>query len=150
MIHAFLIGLVAGSRTMMAPTAVSWAAYAGWLPLDGTPMAFVAHAVTAWTLTAFAMMELVVDQLPTTPSRTVPPAFAARIVTGSFSGAAIGAATASLAAGLTAGLLGAIVGTIGGRAFRGWLAGLFGNDHPAALLEDALVISGAYLIVSSL
>jgi uncharacterized membrane protein len=150
MIHALLIGLVAGSRTMMAPTAVSWAAYAGWLDLSGTVLSFLGSVVTAWVLTAFALMELVVDQLPTTPSRTVPPAFAARIVTGSLSGAAIGTAAGSLAFGLAAGLAGAVVGTIAGRAFRGWLARMFGNDHPAAFVEDAIVIGAAYLIVSSL
>ena len=32
---AFLIGLVAGLRTMTAPTAVSWAARLGWLSLQG-------------------------------------------------------------------------------------------------------------------
>ncbi|MEX2296933.1 MAG: hypothetical protein WD715_05935 [Dongiaceae bacterium] len=31
---SFLIGLIAGLRTMTAPAAVSWAAYLGWLPLD--------------------------------------------------------------------------------------------------------------------
>jgi uncharacterized membrane protein len=150
MIHALLIGLVAGSRTMMAPTAVSWATYAGWLDLSGTALAFVGSALTAWVLTALAVMELIVDKLPTTPSRTVPPAFAARIVTGSFSGAAIGLAAGSLAPGLVSGLAGAVLGTIGGRAFRGWLARLFRNDRPAALIEDALVIAAAYAIVSSI
>jgi uncharacterized membrane protein len=150
MIHAFLIGLVAGSRTMMAPTAVSWAAYAGWLDVSGTALAFLANTATTWILTALAVMELIVDQLPTTPSRTVPPAFAARVVTGSFSGAAIGVAAGSLVIGLAAGLVGAVVGTLGGRALRGWLANVFGNDRPAAFIEDALAIGAAYLIVSSL
>ena len=36
---ALLIGGVAGLRTFTAPAVVSWAAYLGWLPLAGTPLA---------------------------------------------------------------------------------------------------------------
>jgi uncharacterized membrane protein len=147
---ALAIGVVAGSRAMMAPAAVSWAARLGCLPLDATPLAFLGYAYTPWILTVLALVELVTDQLPTTPSRTVPMQFGARILTGGLSGAAVGAASDGLAFGAIAGILGAIAGTPGGRALRGWLARLFGNDHPAALIEDALAIGGAYLIVSAL
>jgi len=76
-----------------------------------------------WTLlTLFALGEFVTDQLPTTPSRTVPVQFAARLVTGGLSGAAIGAARDNLIAGFIAGVLGAVIGTLGGRQFRGALA----------------------------
>src|ERR1700752_2115273 len=81
-----LIGIVAGSRAMMAPAAVSWAASFGWLALDGTWLAWLGHPVTHWVLTVFAIGELVTDQLPSTPSRTVPVQFAARILTGALSG----------------------------------------------------------------
>ena len=37
---AFLIGVVAGLRSMTPPAAVSWAARLGWLHLEGTPLAF--------------------------------------------------------------------------------------------------------------
>jgi hypothetical protein len=33
---AFLIGVIAGLRTMTAPAAVSWATHLGWLPLQNT------------------------------------------------------------------------------------------------------------------
>jgi uncharacterized membrane protein len=144
------IGVVAGARAMMAPAAVSWAARLGWLPLDATPLAFLGYAYTPWIFTVLALVELVTDQLPTTPSRTVPMQFGARLLTGGLSGAAVGAASGGLVFGAIAGIVGAIAGTLGGRAFRGWLARLFGNDHPAALIEDALAIGGAYLIVSAL
>jgi uncharacterized membrane protein len=150
MIPAFLIGIAAGCRTMAAPTAVSWAATLGWIDLSASALAFLGYAATAWILTALAVMELVVDQLPTTPSRTVPPAFAARLITGTLSGAAVGIVIGSLALGIGAAIGGTVVGTFGGRRVRGWLAGLFGNDHPAALLEDAAVIALAYFVVSSL
>jgi uncharacterized membrane protein len=146
---ALAIGIVAGSRAMMAPAAVSWAARVGWLPLDATPLAFLGYAYTPWILTVLALGELVTDQLPTTPSRTVPMQFGARIITGGLSGAAIGAANGAPALGVIAGIAGAVIGTLGGRALRGRLAQAFGNDHPAAFVEDAIAIGGAYLIVSA-
>jgi uncharacterized membrane protein len=145
---ALLIGVIAGLRAFTAPTAVSWAARLGWLPLTGTPLAFLGYAATPYIFTALFIFELVNDQLPKTPGRTVPPQFIARIVLGALSGAAIGAGLGSLWLGLVCGTIGAVAGTLGGAAFRGWLAGLFGKDLPAGLLEDAIAIMGAYLIVT--
>jgi|SRR6476469_1516049 len=147
---ALLVGVVAGSRAMMAPAAVSWAARLGWLHLSASPLAFLGYAYTPWILTILALGELVTDQLPTTPSRTVPMQFGARLATGALSGAAIGASAGALAIGLVAGIIGAVIGTLGGRAVRGRLAAAFGNDHPAAFTEDAIAIVGALLICSAL
>ena len=97
---ALLIGVVAGLRAMTAPAAVSWAAALGWIDLSGTWLAFLGYRWTPWILTALALGELVTDQLPSTPSRTVPPQFGARILTGGLSGAAIGASSGSLIAGV--------------------------------------------------
>jgi uncharacterized membrane protein len=144
---ALLIGIVAGLRAMTAPAAVSWAASFGWLKVGGTWLAFLGNVWTRWIFTAFALVELVTDQLPSTPSRTVPPQFGARIVTGALAGATVGAAGGVLLGGLLAGAVGAVGGTVGGRAFRGWLAKTFGSDHPAAFLEDAVAIGGALLIL---
>jgi uncharacterized membrane protein len=52
--------------------------------------------------------------------------------------------------GLFAGIVGAIIGTLGGHAFRARLAAAFKKDLPAALIEDAIAIGGAWLIVQSL
>jgi uncharacterized membrane protein len=150
LVLALLIGVVAGSRTFMAPTAASWAARTGSLALGGTPLAFLGYAAAPWILTVLALVELVVDQLPGTPSRTVPMQFGARLVSGALSGAAIGAGGGALLPGLIAGVAGAVAGTLGGRALRGWLAGAFGNDHPAAFVEDAIAIGAAVLIVIAL
>jgi uncharacterized membrane protein len=147
---AFLIGVVAGLRAMTAPAAVSWAAHLGWLDLRGTWLAFLGGAWTPWILSLLALVELVTDQLPTTPSRTVPVQFGARIVSGALAGAAIGAPRGAIACGLVAGIVGAIVGTLGGRAVRARLAAAFGNDRPAAFIEDAAAIGGALLIVVAL
>jgi uncharacterized membrane protein len=143
---ALLIGIVAGLRAMTAPALVSWAAYLGWLNLNGTWLAFLGNAWTHWILTLFALGELVTDQLPSTPSRKVPVQFATRIVTGGLSGAAIGAGSGALVGGLLAGIAGAVIGTLGGSAFRGRLAAAFGSDRPAAIIEDVVAIGGALLI----
>ena len=147
---ALLIGIVAGLRAMTAPAAVSWAAAFGWINVAETWLAFLGYRWTPWILTALALIELVTDQLPSTPSRTVPPQFGARILTGGLSGAAIGASAGSLAVGLVAGIVGAIIGTLGGRAFRARLAAAFKSDPPAAFIEDAVAIVGAALIVAAL
>ena len=144
---ALLLGIVAGSRAMMAPAAVSWAAWAGWLPLAPTPLAFLGYAFTPWVFTLLALVELVTDQLPSTPSRTVPIQFGTRLLSGGLCGAAVGAAAGYLVPGLIAGAAGAVIGTLGGRAFRARLAASFRRDPPAALIEDALAIAGAVLFI---
>jgi uncharacterized membrane protein len=147
---ALLIGVVSGLRAMMAPAAVSWAARLGQLNLAPTGLAFLGYAFTPWILTVLAFGELITDQLPSTPSRTVPVQFGGRLLTGGLSGAAIGASGGTLVVGLIAGLIGAVIGTLGGRACRGWLAAALGSDRPAALIEDAVAIGGALLIVMAL
>ncbi len=147
---ALLIGIFAGLRALTAPAAVSWAAHLGWLDLGGTWLAFLGHAWTPWILTLLALGELVTDQLPSTPSRTVPVQFGTRIVTGALSGAAIGVAGGSVLGGLIAGILGSVIGTLGGRAVRAQLAAAFGQDRPAAFIEDAVAIGGALLTMGVL
>jgi len=147
---ALMIGVVAGLRAMTAPTMVSWAAHLGVLDLSGTWLAFFGNVWARWILTLFALVELVTDQLPSTPSRTVPVQFGTRIMTGALSGGAIGASGGNITGGLIAGSIGAIIGTLGGRAFRAKLATAFGSDRPAALIEDAAAIGGALLIVMAL
>ena len=147
---ALFIGIIAGLRAMTAPAAVSWAARLGWLNLAPTGLAFLGYAFTPWIFTALALVELVTDQLPTTPSRTVPVQFGTRILTGGLSGGAIGAAHGQLVLGVVGGVVGAVIGTLGGRAVRGRLAASFGRDLPAALIEDAVAIGGAFLIMAAL
>jgi uncharacterized membrane protein len=47
-------------------------------------------------------------------------------------------------------VVGAVIGTLGGAKVRGALARTFGRDLPAALIEDAVAIIGAALIVMAL
>ncbi len=145
---AFLIGVVAGSRTVLAPAAVSWAARQGRLPLQGGPLGFLAHAVSPIVFTALALGEMVTDQLPGTPSRQVPMQFSARLASGGFCGAAIGVAGGAWIRGLVSGVAGAAVGTLLSARARSLLAGAFGSDIPAALVEDAVAVTGAALVVA--
>jgi uncharacterized membrane protein len=147
---ALLIGVVAGLRAMTAPAAISWAAWLGWLPLQHTPLAFLGFAVTPYILSVLAIGELITDQLPKTPSRTVPVQFGTRLVSGALCGAAAGAPHNALLAGLLAGAIGAAIGTLGGARVRAWLAGAMGRDLPAAIVEDIVAIGGATLIVMTL
>ncbi|MDV4178461.1 DUF4126 family protein [Rhizobium brockwellii] len=145
---ALLIGVIAGLRAMTAPAAVAWGAALGWFDVSQTPLAFMGYKWTPWIFTLLAVVELITDQLPSTPSRKVPVQFGARIVTGALAGATIGAASGLLFGGLIAGVIGAVIGTYGGAALRGRLAASFGKDLPAALIEDAVAVIGALLIVA--
>lgn len=146
---ALLAGVLAGLRAMTPLAAASWAARLGFVNLEGTWLAVLGYSWTPIVLTVLALVELVTDQLPSTPSRTVPQQFGARLVTGALAGAVV-ASAASMSAGATAGVVGAIIGTIGGARARARLAASFGRDLPAALLEDIVAIVGAILIVLAL
>ena len=90
---------------------------------------------------------LVIDQLPSAPSRKAPGGFGARIVSGALSGAAIGTPVGWLIVGGIAGIVGAVIGTLGGYAARAKLAFAFRKDLPAAFIEDAVAILTAIVIM---
>ncbi|HXR74704.1 MAG TPA: DUF4126 family protein [Bryobacteraceae bacterium] len=145
---AFLIGVVAGLRALTPIAAVSWAARLGRLHLENTWLAFLGYSATPYIISLLAILELVNDKLPKTPSRKAPPQFITRVVTGAFSGAALGAAGQALIGGLLLGAIGAVAGTLAGSVMRARLAKAFGGkDLPAALIEDAIAIVGAILLV---
>ncbi|TPK44180.1 DUF4126 domain-containing protein [Mesorhizobium sp. B2-5-4] len=148
-ILALLIGVVAGLRAMTAPAAIAWGAYLGWLPVAGSWASFMSHWAAVGIFTILAIVELVTDQLPSTPSRKVPQQFGARILLGAFSGAVLGAAGGATIVCLIAGAIGAVMGTLGGAEARGRLAAAFGKDQPAAFIEDAVAIVGGLLIVAA-
>jgi uncharacterized membrane protein len=147
LVLAFLIGVIAGLRALTAPAAVSWGAHIRWISLAGTPLAFLGSAITFAILALLALAEIGNDKRPTTPSRKIPPQFITRIVTGSFSGAALGLSHESFGVGLVAGALGAVAGTLGGASARAALAEAFGQDLPAALIEDLVAVIGGLSIV---
>lgn len=143
-VFALLIGVVAGLRAMTPLAAISWAAYLGWLDFAGTAFSFIGALPTVIILTVVAIAELVSDQLPKTPSRKVPMQFGARIVLGALCGALL---PGNWIIGAILGAVGAVIGTYGGAEARSRLAASFGKDQPAALIEDAVAIIAALLIV---
>ncbi len=105
-------------------------------------------AVAAFVL--LTLVELVADQLPSTPSRTKPPGLIARIVLGGLSGACVAVAGAqSIALGAVLGGMGGIAGAFAGYEVRARLVrALKVPDFVIAVLEDAVAIGGGLLIVS--
>jgi uncharacterized membrane protein len=144
---AALIGVIAGLRALTAPAVVAWAAFLGWIDVDGKWSQWVAHPITVTVLTIFLLVELVTDQLPKTPSRRTPPQFITRLLTGAFAGAVIGSASHHTFIGLGAGIIGAVLGTLGGAEARSRLtAANGGKDRPAAIGEDIVAVGGGFLI----
>jgi uncharacterized membrane protein len=150
MLLAFLIGVVCGLRSLTAPAVVSWAACRGWINLSFSPLHFLGSTVAVVIFTLLAVVELVADQLPSTPSRTAPPGLIARIVLGALSGAAIAAAGAqSIAIGALLGAAGGVAGAFGGYQVRTRLVkALRVPDIVIALAEDAVAIGAGLFLVS--
>jgi uncharacterized membrane protein len=146
----FLIGVIAGLRSLTAPAVVSWAARCNWLHLSATSLAFMGSTITVAIFTLLAVVELVADKLPSTPSRTAPPGLIARVVLGGLSGAAVAAAGAGgLALGAVLGAVGGIAGAFAGYQVRTRLVkALKVPDFAIAILEDAVAIAGGLFIVS--
>jgi uncharacterized membrane protein len=147
---AFLIGVVAGLRSMTAPAVVAWAAHQNWIDLHSSPLSFIGSTAAVVVFSLGAVGELIADKLPSTPSRLKPPGLIARIVLGGLSGAALAAsASQSLALGAVLGAAGGIAGTFAGYELRTRLVRTLGvPDFVIACLEDAVAIGGGLLIVS--
>jgi uncharacterized membrane protein len=150
MLMALGIGVVAGLRSLTAPAVVAWAAQLEWINLQGSPLAFMGSKWTVGILTVLALVELVADQLPSTPARTAPVGLTARIVTGALSGACLAVAGgAALWLGAVLGVIGALIGTFGGYQARvGLVRGLRVSDIAIAIPEDVVAI-GLGLFVAS-
>jgi uncharacterized membrane protein len=148
---AFLIGVIAGLRTLTAPAAVAWGANRHWLTLH-SPFAWMASTVAVIVFAVLALGELIGDKLPSTPNRTALPGLIGRSVSSGLSGAAVAAAGAqSIALGAVCGVAGGIAGAFAGYGVRTRLVrALKVPDFVIALLEDAVAIAGGLFIVSRL
>jgi uncharacterized membrane protein len=147
---AFLIGVAAGLRSLTAPAVVAWAAHRNWLNLHDTSLAFMGSTAAVVIFALLAVVELVADQLPSTPSRTKPPGLIARIVLGGLSGACVAVSGAqSIALGAVLGVAGGIAGAFAGFEVRKRLVkALKVPDVVIAFLEDAVAIAGGLFFVS--
>jgi uncharacterized membrane protein len=148
-LFAFVIGFFAGLRSLTAPATVAWATHLGWLKLD-RPLSIIGSVPSVLILTVLAVIEIILDKLPNTPSRTSAPGLIARIVTGGLAGACISVGGGHAAfAGAALGMIGGIVGCFTGYQARLRIARLLPKSGIyIALLEDLVAIGGSLLIVS--
>lgn len=129
---AFSLGFVAGLRTMTAPAVLR-------LIRDQNKAAYV---------TALgALGEYAADLSPKAPSRTQPGALIGRAWSGAYCGRRLAPSSDRVIAGMALGAVGAIAGAFGGLAVRRRAIDAIG-PVPAALLEDAVAIAAAVLIVT--
>jgi uncharacterized membrane protein len=150
LVLAFAIGMVSGMRSLTAPAVTAWAAHRNWLNLAGTRLAFMGSTAAVAIFTVLAIVELIVDKLPSTPSRTAPVGLTARFVCGALSGASVGvSAGQSLAPGAILGAAGGLAGAFAGYQWRTDLVkALKVRDFVIALVEDAIAIGAGLFIVS--
>ena len=142
------IGIVAGLRSLTAPAVTAWAAYLGWLDLQGSRLAFMASTVAVVVFSLLAIGELIGDKLPKIPRRTAIAPLLARIFSGALCGAclAVAAHQALLPASLIAGL-GGIIGAFAGYEIRRRLVTqLHLPDVIVAVCEDLIAIGLAVFI----
>ncbi len=144
-----MIGILTGLRSLAPLAIVAWAAHAGWLTLP-SGLSWIGGTAATIIVGVLALGELVVDKLPTTPSRTATPPLVARAIMGGFAGASIAAAGgAGAVTGAGVGVLGALLGAFAGyRARMGLTTAMGGPDLVVALLEDLVTIAGALWVVS--
>jgi uncharacterized membrane protein len=145
----FLIGVLNGLRSLTPPAATAWAAHLSWLRLPrfavwlGTTPAVV-------IFTVLALVELVNDKLPKTPSRTEPMGLIVRIIMGAFAGACLAPNRGQGSIiGALIGAAGAIAGTFAGHQARTKLVRALGTpDFVIAIFEDLVAVGGSLYIVS--
>ncbi|MGB6429919.1 MAG: DUF4126 family protein [Candidatus Acidiferrales bacterium] len=147
---ALLIGAVSGLRSFTAPATVAWGAHLKWLNLHYTRLAFMGSTASVVIFTLLAVFELIMDKLPSTPSRLKPRGMFARIILGALSGACLAAAgMQSIALATVLGAVGAVAGAFAGYALRtGLVKALKVPDFVIAVLGDALAIAAGLLIAS--
>jgi uncharacterized membrane protein len=146
---AFLIGVFAGLRSLTAPAATAFAAYQGWLRLDG-PLAYIGSLPSVIVFTVLAIGEIIMDKLPKTPARTTIVPLVGRILLGALCGACVASAGgASALVGAVLGALGGVAGTFGGYHVRKYLvSSLKIKDFYVALVEDIITIAGCLWVVT--
>ncbi len=144
------IGVVAGLRSLLAPTVIAWAAHFDLLNLNGSQLAFMGSRTAAVILSIFAVGELIADKLPRMAKRTALAPLVARILLAGLSGASLCvAAGKSLIAGAILGGIGAVIGAFGGYEIRRRIVdNLHIKDVFIALCEDVIAIALACFIVS--
>lgn len=146
LLSAFLIGCVAGLRSMTAPAVVAWGAHLGWLHLGHGLLAFFASKISLVIFSLLAVGELIADKLSFIPARTQAGPLGVRIIFGAICGAALCVSGAgSPAIGALLGGLGAVAGAFAGYTYRSRL-GTKVPDLVLAVLEDLVAVAGGFMI----
>ncbi|GAC1415692.1 MAG: DUF4126 family protein [Candidatus Velthaea sp.] len=132
-LRALGLGAVSGMRSMTGPAAVR---------LHATDLSRV-------VVPLLALGELVVDKLPVTPSRTLPPSLIVRALAGGFAGGSIAVVwQGDRRLGALCGIAGAVAASYLFEQIReaaGRRTGL--PDPVVALAEDALALGAGYALV---
>jgi uncharacterized membrane protein len=147
---AFLIGIISGLRTFTGTATVAWGMRLGWFNVGSSRLAFVGSTAGVVIFSLLAFAELVVDKLPSTPSRTSARGLIGRFVFGGFAGAILATAGGeSWMLGVVLGGIGGIAGAFGGHWVRTrTVKALKCPDFVIAILEDAVAICGGLFIAS--
>jgi uncharacterized membrane protein len=147
---AFLIGIISGLRAFTGTATVAWGMRLGWFNVGSSRLAFVGSTAGVVIFSLLAFAELVVDKLPSTPSRTSARGLIGRFVFGGFAGAILATAGGeSWMLGVVLGGIGGIAGAFGGHWVRTrTVKALKCPDFVIAILEDAVAICGGLFIAS--
>lgn len=147
MIHSFLIGLVAGARSLTPFAAVSIAANRGLLPRNSGAPSFLGAAPVAAGAGALALGEFLGDKQVWAPDRVSPPGLAARVLSGGLAGAALaprGRRTQAVALGAAGAVLGGFL-TFAGRVGAMGKVGQFRSG----VVEDLITVASAAALVAA-
>ena len=147
---SFSIAIMAGFRSLVTPAVVAWAAHLRWINLQDSPLSLMGTTWAVGIFTALALVEVILDKLPSTPARTSAVQLSARVVTGALTGACLAVAGGVILwLGALAGAVGAIAGAFGGYRLRASLGrALRVPDFLLALTEDLVTIGLGVFLVS--
>ncbi|WP_196791527.1 hypothetical protein [Motilibacter deserti] len=139
-VRAALLGIAAGGRSASGITALAVTTSPR---LVHGPLAALSGRAGTTTALLGAAGELIMDKLPTTPSRLRPEVLLARIGAGGLAAAGLASREhGSRALALVAGAAGAVAGSFAGAKWRGWAAGRV-PDWQAAVAEDLVTYAVA-------
>lgn len=153
-LRSFLIGAIAGMRSLSAPAVISNIFTSSFFPRKylpgrkGSIFKLLANSKTAGTLKVLTMGEMIADKMPGIPPRISRGPLIGRAAAGAASGAALSAKDGKkIIIGAAAGAAGAVAAAYAFYALRTKAAEKFKvKDTFVGMAEDALMIGGAGLI----
>lgn len=147
MLRSFLMGLVAGQRSMTPLSALAGAARRGALPYDNPAARLMARPLFAAGGVVMAAAEMAGDKMKTAPDRTVFLGLLARAITSGFAGAAL-APRKRQVTGAAVAISAALASSYAGLAARRWAMRRWGQTA-TGFVEDALIFTAANMIANA-